>query len=380
MALRILLAGGGTGGHVYPLVAVAEELKKQAAQSNKSIELRMMGDGDLIRQVAGELGIPFSRVPSSKWRRYFSVWNFVDAIKFPFGFLLALIKVWLFMPDAIFSKGGHGGFLPALAGRLLFIPIIIHDSDAVPGRANRFLGKFAKRVCVNFESAVAYFPVGKTEVTGEPLRSAVLQKYDKAQALATFGFSSEGGSASGGDPSRPTVFITGAGQGSQIINDTIMAGLVELMKQYQVIHQCGPKHFDSMTKRLEQVEKEEPAVAEMIRKSYKLFAVLTAEQMAQAYSASDVVVSRSGSGIFEIAASGKPAIVIPLASAANNHQLINAQEFAKFGATVITEDNLKPHLLLYEIGQVYAHRDEIASKISQFARPDAANTIAGLLL
>jgi len=92
------------------------------------------------------------------------------------------------------------------------------------------------------------------------------------------------------------------------------------------------------------------------------------------------VVARSGSGIFEIAASGKPAIVIPLASAANNHQLINAQEFAKFGATVITEDNLKPHLLLYEIGQVYAHRDEIASKISQFARPDAANTIAGLLL
>ncbi len=156
---------------------------------------------------------------------------------------------------------------------------------------------------------------------------------------------------------------------------------MELTKDFQVIHQSGPKNYDEMNKQVTSVIKEGKDVfGSQIQGNYRLYPLLDPNQLALAYAASDVVVSRASSQVFEIAAVGKPAIVVPLKDSAGDHQLSNAREFAKFGATVIEEDNLTPHILINEIQKAFENRAELSQKIKQFSKPDAANKIAQYLL
>lgn len=372
MPYRILLTGGGSGGHIYPLVAVAEELQKQASQNNVDLELRFLGEGELLKEVSAQIGVEFKSVLSPKWRRYASIQNFIDILKTPVGFFQSLFYVWRFMPDLIFSKGGYGAFLPSLAGKILMIPLAIHESDSVPGKANLWLGKLANKIFISFDNAKNYFKAGKAELVGNPLRQGILNAVDKQSALTAFDL----------DVAKPTVLITGASQGAKIINDTLLLALVGLTKKFQIIHQCGKKNYDEVNKQIMTIVKEgESSYGQAIAKSYRLYPTLDLQQMALAYSASDAVVSRGGaSAIFEIAALGKPAVIIPLKGSASNHQLFNARGFAKFGATVIEEDNLTPHILVNEIEKVFENRAAISEKIKQFAKPDAASKIAAYLL
>ncbi|MBI2063723.1 MAG: UDP-N-acetylglucosamine--N-acetylmuramyl-(pentapeptide) pyrophosphoryl-undecaprenol N-acetylglucosamine transferase [Candidatus Yanofskybacteria bacterium] len=370
--LRILLTGGGSGGHVYPLIAVAEELQKQAAQNGVPLELRFLGADGLIKDVAATIGVTAIGVISPKWRRYLSYQNFTDILKAPFGFLQALFYVWRFMPDLIFSKGGYDSFLPALIARILAIPVIIHESDVVPGKANLWVGKWAKKIFLTFDGAKGYFRQDLVEAVGNPIRTGITNITDKAAALAAFNLNS----------SKPVVLITGASQGAQVINEVLLLSLVELTKKFQIIHQCGPNNYDSTNAQILTIVKEgEGTYGKTIADSYRLYPSFDLRQMALAYSAADIIVGRSGAGtIFEMAAVGKPAIIIPLKGAASDHQLANAREFAKFGAIVIEEENLTPHILISEIESVYENRSELSAKIKQFARPSAASIIAEELL
>lgn len=369
-SFRVLLAGGGTSGHIFPLVAVAEEIKSMGAASGAKVELKFMGDGELLRQSAAEIGAKASLILSPKWRRYFSFQNFLDIFKFPIGLIQALFQVWAFMPDVIFAKGGYASFLPALAGRFFMIPVFVHESDTIPGQANLFLGKMAKRVFLSFDSSKKYFNESKCVVTGTPIRAGVTVVTDRAVALQAFQL----------DPNKPTVLITGASQGAQKINETLLLSLVELVRKFQIIHQCGAKNFEETGQKISQIMKEEAAVAPLLQSNYRLYPFFDMSQMAMAYSASDVVVSRSGSQIFEIASWGKPLVVIPLKNSANNHQLMNAREISGYGAILVEEDNLTPRILIAEIENAYQNRVELSEKIKRFARPDAASTIAKQLL
>ncbi len=371
MAYKILLVGGGTGGHVYPLVAVAEEIQKKAAQSGLEAELLFMGDGDLLKDVAQQIGVKFKSILSSKWRRYFSFQNFIDIFKFPLGFFQSLFNVWLFMPDVIFAKGGYASFLPTLAGKLMMIPIVIHESDSIPGKTNIFLGKLSKKVFLAFASAIKYFDAQKSEVVGNPIRSNLLVGADKAAALSAFAL----------DPVKPTILITGASQGAKPINDVLLLSIVELAKKFQIIHQSGSPNYDDVSKQVLTIIKEGEALyGKDIQNNYRLYPVFDLAQMVLAYAAADVIISRAGSQIFEIAAIGKPSIVVPLKGSASNHQVENAREFSKFGATIIEEDNLTPHIFINEIEKAYEKRAELSEKIKKFAKPDAAMTIAEYLL
>lgn len=371
MAYKVLLVGGGTGGHIYPLVAVAEELKNLSAMSGGEIELKFMGSGDLLKQAASEAGFETALILSSKWRRYFSFQNFIDVLKFPVGFLQALFQVWLFMPDVIFAKGGYASFLPALAGKIFAVPLVVHESDSIPGKVSVFLGKWARKVFLSFESSKKYFNENKCEVVGNPIRKGLLEGGDKSAALSAFSF----------NPAKPAVLVTGASQGAQKINEVLALALVELTKNFQVIHQSGPKNYDEMNKQVTSVIKEGKDIfGSQIQSNYRLYPLLDPNQLALAYTASDVVVSRASSQVFEIAAVGKPAIVVPLKNSAADHQSSNAREFAKFGVTVIEEDNLTPHILINEIQKAFENRAELSQKIKQFSKPDAANKIAQFLL
>ncbi len=333
-----MLAGGGTGGHVYPLVAVAEELIKQEAQASKKVSIRFIGDGELMAQAAKDLGVPFRRVMAPKWRRYATILNFLDLFKIPMGLLQALIHLWIYMPDVMLVKGGYASFLPALAAKLLFVPIIVHESDSVPGKVNLFWGHHCRRVYLAFEHARQYFKPNRTEVIGNPIRPQLLQPIERSQAIAALGLPGD----------KPVVFITGGSQGSQAINEVVDLAKFELSKTFSIIHQTD--------------------------------GFFTVEQMAMAYAAADVIVSRAGSAIFEIAAAGKPVILVPLDGSAQNHQSTNALEFAQHGAIILEQENLTPHILMREIHQAYEHRQELGQRIKAFAKPDAAAIIAKELL
>jgi len=367
MAFKILLAGGGTGGHVSPLIAVAQELKKQS----NDVKLKFIGTGGLLAQEAEKVGISSTRILAPKWRRYFSVLNFVDLLKTPIGFVQAFFSVALFMPDVVFSKGGYGAFLPLLVAKILFIPTVVHDSDAFPGTVSRWSGHGAKRVFLGFESAKKYFEHDRVEVVGVPLRPEFLVIKPKLESIAEFKL----------DDKKPVILITGASQGAQKINEILILSLPELVKKYHIIHQCGAKNYNAINTQVTKiVDEEKDTFGKMIQESYRLLPVLSGEQMSAAYSAADVVISRSSSMLFEIAAMGKPAIVVPLPSAANDHQALNAQEFRQHGATVLSELNFTSHILVDAIDRAYENRFDLAAKVRGFAKPGAATAVAKYLL
>jgi UDP-N-acetylglucosamine--N-acetylmuramyl-(pentapeptide) pyrophosphoryl-undecaprenol N-acetylglucosamine transferase len=372
MVTRILLVGGGTGGHVYPLIAVAEELKNTNASSGgEPPEIKFMGSGGLLKRAASEAGFETVLILSSKWRRYFSFQNLLDIFKFPVGVFQALYGVWRFMPDVIFAKGGHASFLPALAGKIFAVPIVIHESDSIPGKANVLLGKWARKVFLSFEFSKQFFNGTKCEVVGNPIRAGLIAGVDKKTALAAFGLNSD----------RPVILIIGGSQGSKTINDVLVLAIVEMAKKFQIIHQSGIKNFNDVSKQMLNVVKEGEALyGRDIEQGYRVYPALDSVQLALAYAAADVVVSRAGSQVFEIAAVGKPVVIVPLKNSAGNHQSVNAKEFAKFGASVIEESNLTPHILINEIEKAFENRAELSQKIKQLARPDAANKIAQHLL
>ncbi len=370
---RVLLTGGGSSGHIFPLIAVAEELKKQSAQSGINLEMEFVGDGKFRELINQELAIRFKSTLSIKWRRYFSFLNFVDLLKLPFAFFQVMFHVWWFMPDVIFSKGGYDSFLPSFMSFLFAIPLVVHESDVIPGKANIWEGKWAKKVFISFEGARGYFGKSpKVELSGNPIRRGIADLVDKTSAASAFGLNSQ----------KPIVLITGANQGAQIINEVLLLSIVELTKKFQVIHQCGTKNYDKVNSQILNIVKEGgDAYGKNISDNYRLYPVFDLKQMSLAYSAADVVVARSGAGtIFEVSAVGKPTVLIPLKSSASNHQLANARELEKFGAIVIEESNLSSHILINEIENANEKKESISNSIKKFAKLDSGVIIAQSIL
>ncbi len=371
MSYRILLVGGGSGGHVFPLISVADSLKNLAVKENKDVEIILLGEGRFFEEAAKNSGFKYKKILAGKFRRYFSLENFLDPFKMIAGFFQSFWHLFWLMPDAVFAKGGYASFFPVLAAKIFFIPIYIHDSDSVPGAANRFMAKMAKKIFISFESAKKYFPAEKTELVGNPVRKSLLNG-DRSKAVSFFGLSE----------SLPTVVILGGSQGAKKINNIILASIIQLTQNFQVIHQTGDKNFEEVKKFTEQLEKElEGPTAGQIKSRYKIYPFFNESELALAYALGDVFVSRaSAGGIFEISALGKPLIVIPIKDSAQNHQYLNAIEITKYGATLIEEENLIASIFINEIKEAYQKKEELVAKIKSFARLDAAEKIAATVL
>lgn len=378
MATRILLVGGGTGGHVYPLVAVAKALQAQAAQQGKDVEVRMMGDGQIFARAAKENGIAYSTILAPKLRRYTSAGNIIDVFKIPFALLQALWKLFWFMPDIVFAKGGYTCAFPTLVARLYGIPVYLHESDSVPGLANRMLAKRAKLVFTAFASADQQFAqAGRpTMLVGNPFRTELccVEHAAACQALKL-------------DPAKKTILIIGGSQGAQQLNDLVLNGLVQMVqKGYQVVHQTGDKNFDAVKKAVEQYITEgskQDGYAALITAQYRIYPFLDQGQLATAYGAADMVVTRASAGVLtELSAAGKPMIVVPLPGSANDHQLYNAAELARFGAVVMDGENVSVQVLLSQLERMLepATYADLSTRIKTFAHPDAAVRIAATLL
>lgn len=389
---RILMVGGGSGGHAMPLLAVAESLQTRAVQTNQAIELFFLGskgflenavrdagpvkslDGDHLvelRHEAGGVNWQFRSLVAGKIRRYFSLQLPLDYLKIFAGFWHALWRVFWLMPDLVFAKGGYDSVWPVFWAWVFRIPVYIHDSDAIPGSANRLLAHFAKQIFVAFPGAATYFAGRAVMVTGNPIRPELL-RVDHTVGQQTFKLR----------PELPTVLILGGSQGAQNINNLVLQSVVELTKQWQVIHQVGSASAASVAASVAQIIKEgSGSYGPIVEQNYHPFPFFGVDELVQAYAVADVVVTRGGSAsLFEISAVGKPAIIIPIKASANNHQHANALELVKFGAILIEEDNLTQHIFLNQLQHAYQQRAELGQRIKAFAPLDAADKIAAQLL
>ncbi|MEK9173154.1 MAG: UDP-N-acetylglucosamine--N-acetylmuramyl-(pentapeptide) pyrophosphoryl-undecaprenol N-acetylglucosamine transferase [Patescibacteria group bacterium] len=373
--LKILFAGGGSGGHIYPLVAVVEEIKKVAEVSNISLELSYMGPKDEFNNLLAGVGdLKIIPILGAKVRRYFSLANLLDGPKFVISIFQAIIKTFWLMPDVTFSKGGTGGFPVVFASWLFRIPVIIHESDAIPGVTNLVSAKFSKRIAVSFEKTSQYFDLQKTAWVGSPIRNDLDDfRMDQNSAKEQLQFNSE----------EPLLLVLGGSQGSTRLNEFVITNLADLIKDTQILHQAGSANFNE-AKNLSRAALSETTLQEEIKHRYQIVPFLE-NDLKYAFAAADLIVSRAGSGtIFEIAAFGKPAILIPLKESANDHQKMNAFEFAKNGGgVVIEEENLLPHIFLNQIQNLIKNK-EVLNKMSlaskNFFKPGAAKTIAEEIL
>lgn len=364
--MKILLTGGGTGGHFYPLMAVVDALDAIAEQEKiAKMELFFMSVSSYDSNLLLQKRVRFKKIYAGKIRRYFSFLNITDVFKTISGMIKAVWSIYLDFPDVIFSKGGYASFPAVFAARLLGIPLIIHESDAIPGKVNKWSGKFAKRIAISFSQTIKYFSQEKTALTGNPVRKEFLipAKTGAKEFLEL-------------EEGIPTILVMGGSQGAQIINDNLLDVVPELVKKYQIIHQYGEKNIKETEGRASLLLEKSP-----YKSRYHLFSFLDLSVLRMAYGAADLVVSRAGAAsIFEIAISGLPSIIIPITGSAQNHQRENAYAYAASGAAdVIEEKNFSPHLLQSEIERLFADKNKLkamSEAAKNFSKPDAAEKIA----
>lgn len=361
--MRIVLTGGGTGGHLTPLVAVADKLKAKLGGGEANI-LYVGSGAEMEKKIMSEENIPAKFVVSGKMRRYFSFKNFVDFFKIPIGFVQSLWLLLRFMPDVIFSKGGYVAVPIVLAGWIYRIPVMIHESDSTPGIANQFLAKFANRIAVAYPTAAQYFPAEKTALVGNPIRFQVTDG-DPLMLRQELGFTE----------SRKTLLVLGGSQGSKVINDAVIKILPQLLQHFQVIHQTGQEHFENV------IHQAAVMGIKAGHEGYHATPFMNANKLRDAFALSDLVISRAGATfITEIAANGKPAILIPISESANDHQRMNAYALAQIGAALVLEEtNLGEHILLEKINNIlndYDLQQNMSEKIKTFYHPAAAEVIA----
>lgn len=353
---RIMLCGGGTGGHVLPLVAIARAIKNLEPKA----EIYFVGPEEFSLNALREEGVIVRTIiAAGKIRRYFSFKHIWEIIKIPFAFFQSLILVYSINPDVVLGKGSYGSVLPVLAADILFKKTIIHESDAVPGLANKFLSYVTDNIAISFEEARKYFKNTNIFLTGNPVRTKFIN-LNKEEAGNILNIKTD----------RKVIFISGGSQGAQRINNKILEILDSLLEKYFVIWSVGKNNFDSMNHKVSN------------KNNIKVFAFLNEEELAAAYTLCDLAIGRAGAGtIFELAAFGKPSILIPLERKGGD-QPVNASSYAKTGATIVLRqdqlDTLKETLekTLSDDSEL----DLMSRNAKKFGKIEAADSLAKILL
>ncbi|MES2214376.1 MAG: UDP-N-acetylglucosamine--N-acetylmuramyl-(pentapeptide) pyrophosphoryl-undecaprenol N-acetylglucosamine transferase [Patescibacteria group bacterium] len=367
--MRILFTGGGTGGHFYPIIAIAKELNNLVKEKRLlAPELYYMSPSPYSANLLFENNIQYIQNSAGKLRRYFSILNFFDLFKTGWGIITSIWKVYKLYPDVIFGKGGYASFPVIVAARILRIPVVIHESDTSPGKVNAWAGKFAQKIAVSYPEAAQYFPSDKVAHTGNPVREDIAVPIQEgAREFLQL------------EKDIPVVLVLGGSQGAERINDVLLENLSELVEKYAIIHQAGPNNFAEVKATSEAV-----LVNSKHQDRYKPFDYLNALAMRMSAGLASVVVSRAGSTIFEIAAWGVPSIIIPIPESISHDQHTNAFAYARAGAcSVIEEKNLTSHILASEIERLVSN-PEVASAMRGAARafykPHAAREVAEEIL
>jgi len=373
---RLVVTGGGTGGHTYPALTAIRTLQRRLAGEGRALDVLWIGAADgLEARVAPAEGIAFAAVATGKIRRsanplkMVSAANVRDMARVPLGVAQARSLIADFRPDVVLATGGYVAVPAGLAARMCRRPLVLHEQTVRLGLANRKLAGSAARIAVSSESTLPLLPEAVRDlavVTGNPIRPEVLagEPGKAVEALGLAGF----------DRRLPTVYVTGGAQGSQQINDVVRDALPWLLERANVIHQCGPDNVGDL---------HGVALPPASSGRYHLTGFIGPE-LPDVLALADVVVSRSGAGtLAELTALGKPAVFIPLASSAGNEQAHNARHLEESGAAVALLGEVSAERLRDAVGPLLTdpvRREEMARRARAHGRPDAADRLVDVIL
>lgn len=359
--MKVIIAGGGTGGHVFPGIAIADEIRRR----DPSAEVVFVGT---------EHGIEATVVPREGYTiRFLRAEGFVGKsllrkARGVFKAGVALVESYRLLreirPDVVIGVGGYASVGPVLAAYLRSVPTVIAEQNSVPGLANRLLGGFADAVCITYHESLSLFPRSRTFVTGNPVREGIVSG-SRETAYRLFGL----------ERGKFTIFVFGGSSGARKINTALCASfshLSDLRGEIQFLHQTGRTDYNS--------------VREAYRKwDFRGTVAPFVHQMAEAYAVADLVVSRAGATtLAEITAVGRPAILIPYPFAAGHHQEVNAERLAEMGAArIILDYELDGEVLGRHIRDLYSApgmRAEMQRASRSLGRPDAAEKVVDILM
>jgi UDP-N-acetylglucosamine--N-acetylmuramyl-(pentapeptide) pyrophosphoryl-undecaprenol N-acetylglucosamine transferase len=357
--MKILFAGGGSGGPVAPLLAIAGEIKK----THLKAEFLLIGTKNgPERLMAGRVGISFQSIVAGKWRRYFSPTNFLSPFLFVAGFFGSLKIIHNFKPDCVLGAGSFVQVPVIWAAWFLRVPIVIHQQDIVPGLANRLCQWPADKITVTFNESLTdfasslgfFYKRGKDKVvlTGNPFRSE-LKQFNKQEAQKHFHL----------DPGFPTLLVLGGGTGAEFVNNLLLNALPELSKTAQIIHSTG----------LQKGKQEN-------RPHYQSYEFIS--EMGRAYAAADIVLSRAGlSTITELSNLGKVSIIIPIPG---THQETNAYFlYQRQAAIVLDQSELNAEGLVRVVRRLlFEHvlQQNLILNIEKIMPKNSAEKIAGIVV
>jgi len=352
--VRILVTGGGTAGHVYPVLAVIDALRQQLAHEHRSGMFLFVG-----RRASNEAAlvanadVPFVGISGGKLRRYVDIQNILDPFRLMLGFFQALGIMARFRPNVVFAKGGYVTVPVAWAATLFRVPVVAHESDVVIGLANRLIARVAKVVCVSYPvDEYQGQAIGNHVVyTGNPVRSEFFSLQSTTRTKPPY-----------------TLLVMGGSQGAQAINRSLSALLQEQPATLNIIHVTGPANFQEFASNA----------------STTYHPIAFTDHLVDLFNQADVVISRAGGSVFELAAAGLPSILIPLTFGSRGEQRVNAAYFARHhAAIVIDEANVTPEIVRSRVLQLLKNveeRQSLSKAIRQLAIPDAAQKVADEVL
>ncbi|MCF7843596.1 UDP-N-acetylglucosamine--N-acetylmuramyl-(pentapeptide) pyrophosphoryl-undecaprenol N-acetylglucosamine transferase [Candidatus Gracilibacteria bacterium] len=334
--MKIVITGAG-GGHFYPLIAVIESIRTQTfIQKIIQPEVFFFSDKPYDEKALFDEQIKFIQIPAGKLRVYPSLETVTDIFKTFYGCIVAILKLYSVYPDVVFAKGGYASFPTLFAAKFLSIPVVVHESDTVPGRTTKFGGKFASRVAISYPEAAPFFPSNTTALTGQPIRSALIPPENFNRVFE--------------NKERPVIMVLCGAQGSKRINEAVMQILPELLDKYDIVHQVGVNNLEEVKKITTEMLK-----GHQFKNHYYVDGFI---DMSLFYPKVDMVITRGSSSMLEAALWQLPMLVIPIPETISRDQHSNAYAMASRGtASVIEEDNIGKSIIFSEISRILDNND-----------------------
>ncbi len=356
--IRIIISGGGTGGHIFPALAIADELKDKYGADM----LFVGAEGRMEMEKVPQAGYPIKGLPVKGFSRKHMLKNVAVLTKLMKSLRMARRIIKDFQPDAVVGVGGYASGPVLWQANRLGIPTLIQEQNSYAGITNKLLAKKANKICVAYEGMYRYFPQEKIENLGNPIRPSVVnvQQYKMEDARQAWNL----------DPNKRTVLVVGGSLGAGTINKSLEEALPQLNKNTQIqwIWQCGKYYHEGLQQR----------IGKKLGVHIKLVPFIS--EMNQAYAASDVIISRAGAGtLSELSIVGKPVVLVPSPNVAEDHQTKNAMALVEKGAAHLVPDSEAVEQLVPEVLRLFENPEQqqtLAAAIKKMAKPNAASEIA----